>query len=309
MSASTPPTGQQFTIRHGDDHATAVELGGGIRSYVADGRELLDGYDEHEPVGSSRGQVLAPWPNRVDGGCYEWEGAQHQLPLTEPARGNASHGLLRFVSWRCTEHRPAAVTLAATVLPQPGYPFALAVTVRYELDAGGLHVTTTARNIGSAALPWASGQHPYLAAPDGGMIDGCSVELRAATMLPSDERGIPLAPEPTRGTPFDLRELRRIGDLQLDTAFTDLARDADGMAAVRLRGPDGRGAELTADRSYGWIQLFTGDTLPAARRRRGLAVEPMTAPANAFRSGTDLVRLEPGASTASTWHLRALAPS
>jgi len=132
------------------------------------------------------------------------------------------------------------------------------------------------------------------------------VQLHAATMLPADERGLPLEPEPTRGTKFDLRAPRRLGDLQLDTAFTDLKRDAVGDATVQLIALDGRGTQLTVDRSYPWIQLFTGDTLAATRRRRGLAVEPMTAPANAFRSGTDLVRLEPAASTTSTWHLRSV---
>ena len=300
------PTGRQFTIRHGDDHATVVELGGGIRSYVAGGRELLDGYAETEQVTSSRGQVLAPWPNRIDGGRYTWDGQEQQLPLTEPARGNASHGLLRFVSWQGDEHTTDAVTMRCTVLPQPGYPFALAVDVSYAIDGDGLHVTTTATNVGDAALPWASGQHPYLAAPDGGCIDDCSVELRAATMLPSDARGLPLAPCPTRGTAFDLGEPRRLGDLQLDTAFTDLERDADGTAHVRLRAGDGRGTLLSVDGSYRWIQLFTGDTLPPVRRRRGLAVEPMTAPPNAFRSGIDVMRLEPGAVATSAWHVRAI---
>ncbi|MCW2962730.1 MAG: aldose epimerase [Thermoleophilia bacterium] len=304
----TLPTGRQFTIRCGDDHATVVELGGGIRSYVAGGRELLDGFGEDEQVTSSRGQVLAPWPNRIDGGRYSWDGVEQQLPLNEAARGNASHGLLRFVRWESTEQAAGSVTLSSVVLPQPGYPFAVAVSVQYQLDDHGLHVTTTARNVGAAALPWASGQHPYLAAPDGGLVDHCTLELHAATMLPADKRGLPLAPEPTRGTSFDLREPRPLGDLQLDTAFTDLDRDADGHAIVRLLAADGRGTQLTVDRSYPWIQLFTGDTLPADRRRRGLAVEPMTAPANAFRSGTDVVRLEPGASTASTWHLCAVHP-
>lgn len=298
-------TGHPFTIRFEDEHATVVELGGGIRSYVAGGRELLDGYAENERVTSSRGQVLAPWPNRIDGGRYTWQGAEQQLALTEPALGNASHGLLRFVRWECAEHAPDAVTMSCTVLPQPGYPFALSVAVRYQLDGAGLHVTTTATNVGVDALPWAVGHHPYLAAPDGGLIDECTVELHAATMLPADERGLPLTTQPTEGTQLDLRSPTRLVDLQLDTAFTDLERDPDGHAIVQLTALDGRGTQLAVDRSYPWIQLFTGDSLPADRRRRGLAVEPMTAPANAFKSGTDLVRLEPSASHAAAWHLCA----
>lgn len=306
IDTTTLPTGHQFSIRSGDDHATIVELGGGIRSYVANGRELLDGFDETEPVSSSRGQVLAPWPNRIDAGRYAWDGIEHQLPLTEPARGNASHGLLRFVRWDCERHDESELVLTQLVLPQPGYPFSVRVELRYRLSSDGLSVTTTAANIGTRPLPWASGQHPYLAAPDGGTIDACSVELHAATMLAADERGIPLDPRATVGTEYDLHGAPVLDTLRLDTAFTDLIRDERGRASVRLIAPDGRGSELWVDGAYPWIQLFTGDTLAPRRRRRGLAVEPMTAPANAFRSGTDVIRLDPGDHFRATWGMHAV---
>jgi aldose 1-epimerase len=50
--------------------------------------------------------------------------------------------------------------------------------------------------------------------------------------------------------------------------------------------------------------VFTGDTLDASRRRRALAVEPMTCPPNAFASGTDLIILAPGASVTHTWGIQ-----
>ena len=84
-------------------------------------------------------------------------------------------------------------------------------------------------------------------------------------------------------------------------AFTDLARDDDGRARVRLRDPDGDAAvTLWVDESYRYLMLFTGDTLPDVSRR-SLAVEPMTCPPNAFRTCDSLIRLEPGGSTTSTW--------
>jgi aldose 1-epimerase len=46
--ADTSPTGAQFEIAFGDQRAVAVEVGGGLRSYSAGGRDLLDGY----PVGA-----------------------------------------------------------------------------------------------------------------------------------------------------------------------------------------------------------------------------------------------------------------
>ena len=300
------PSGRQFVIRHGDDVATVVELGGGLRSYIAAGRELLDGFAANEAVSNGRGQVLAPWPNRIDGGRYTWDGNEHQLALTEPARSNAIHGLLRFVPWNCARHDASEVAMSQQVLPQPGYPFALTVEVAYRLSDSGLEVTTTARNTGTADLPWALGHHPYLAPPGAEYIDECSIELRAATYVASDERGIPTDTVSATDTAFDLRAASSVRDLQLDTAFTDLERDDDGHAHVQLVGPNGIGTELWMDASYPYAQLFSGDTLAPDRRRRGLAVEPMTAPANAFRSGTDVIRLEPGAATSHQWGIRAL---
>ena len=85
-----------------------------------------------------------------------------------------------------------------------------------------------------------------------------------------------------------------------------IARDgAEGLALVELRNPEGGGLTLWADESYGYLQLFTGDPLPDVSRR-SLAVEPMTCPPNAFRTGEALIRLEPGETHTSAW---GIAPS
>ena len=82
-------------------------------------------------------------------------------------------------------------------------------------------------------------------------------------------------------------------------------RGDDGCARVELRDPDSETVlTLWADESYSYLMLFTGDPLPDVNRR-SLAVEPMTCPPNAFRSGEALVSLEPGASFTSTWGIRA----
>ena len=47
------------------------------------------------------------------------------------------------------------------------------------------------------------------------------------------------------------------------------------------------------------MQVFTGD-LPDVRRR-GLAVEPMTCPPQALRTGEGLLRLEPGDAFRGEW--------
>ncbi len=301
-----PPSGRQYTIVHGPDRATVVEVGGGLRSYVADGRELLDGYAEDEMATSARGHTLIPWPNRLRDGSYSWDGRTHQVPLSEPEKNNAIHGFLRFTNWTCQALTSGHVELGQVLHPRPGYPFTLAVRLTYRIGPDGLTVTTTARNLGAQALPYAAGQHPYLAAPTG-LVDECTVQAPGAVYLPTDERGIPTGRQSVSGSEYDLRAGRPLGPIELDLAFADLHRDGDGRAWVRLQAPDGRGAEVWLDERYRYLELFTGDSVPEAeRRRRGLGVEPMTAPPNAFQSGVDVQRLEPGEQTSASWGVQAL---
>jgi aldose 1-epimerase len=124
-----------------------------------------------------------------------------------------------------------------------------------------------------------------------------------------DDQLIPVAEEPVAGTPYDFSRGRVIGSTVLDDAFTDLVRDPQGRATVVLREPDGPGVALWVDERHHWLQAFSADA-PAAGGRRSLAVEPMTAPADAFNSGRDLVTLAPagqaGDELSASWGLYAL---
>jgi aldose 1-epimerase len=144
-----------------------VEVGGGIREW--DG--FLLGYGLDEMCSSGRGQLLAPWPNRLAGGRYEWDGEEHQLPVNEVATGSAIHGLVRWASWRAVEREHGRVRLEHVLHAQPGYPFALHLRVDYRLDRAGLTVRTEAQNIGGSACPFGAGHHPYVLAPTGKVDD------------------------------------------------------------------------------------------------------------------------------------------
>jgi aldose 1-epimerase len=306
-----PLTGTQHEIRSGDYLAVITELGAGLRELSYLGEPLITAYlpDELPPAGA--GQLLAPWPNRIDRGRYDFGGASYQLALSEPARGNAIHGLTRWVNW--DRRAPAAdgdqadhVTLTHVVLGTQGYPFCLELSASYRLDPGsGLRVTVTASNVGSRPAPYGTGSHPYLTvgAP---VVDDCELEVGASHWLPTDERGIPSAPpQDISGTPFDFRTSRLIGDTQLDHALTGLARDGSGLAWARLKAGDVQ-LGLWAGPGYDWLQVFTGDALGPAQRRKALAVEPMTCPANAFVSGDGLLTLAPGDSVTHTWGIQVL---
>jgi aldose 1-epimerase len=55
------------------------------------------------------------------------------------------------------------------------------------------------------------------------------------------------------------------------------------------------------------VQVHTGDLPEApAAGRIGLAVEPMTCPPGAFNSGTDVITLGAGETTAVRWEIFAI---
>jgi aldose 1-epimerase len=298
------PSGRQVDIAWRDQRATVVEVGGGIRSYEVGGRPVLDPYPAGEMCDGAHGTPLIPWPNRLGDGRYRFDGVGYQVALTEPEKHNAIHGLLRWRTWRVVRQSESRVTMGTWLYPMEGYPFCLDVEVDYLLDAAGLTVTTTALNRGKQACPYGAGQHPYLS-PGTGLIDDCTLSLAAGTRILTDpERQLPAGTEPTAGTPYDFRQGRPLGALRVDFPFTDLDRDGEGRAWARLQGPDGGCAELWVDQAYPIIEIYTGDTLEPSRRRRGLGVEPMTCPPNAFQSGEGVIRLDPGQAVTTAWGAR-----
>jgi aldose 1-epimerase len=297
------PSGEQFEISHGDQRAVLVEVGGGIRSYTCGDRDVLEPYAEQDMCDGAHGTPLIPWPNRLADGAYTFAGTSYQLPITEVAKHNAIHGLLRWAPWRCLQRAADRVRLGARIHPIPGYPFPLDVSVDYRLDADGLTVTTTATNLGDRACPYACGQHPYLS-PGAGLVDEATLHLDAASWIDTDNpRQLPTGVAPVAGSDWDFRTAQRIGDRTLDYPFTDLGR-VDGRAVARLTGADERTVELWVDGSYPILEIFTGDTLAPHRARRGLGCEPMTAPPNAFATGKGVITLAPGETTTQVWGVR-----
>lgn len=300
MSLSAP-SGRQHELSLGDQRVVVVEVGGGLRAYAAGDWEVLEGYGEDAMASGGRGQALLPWPNRIADGRYRFGGRDLQLALSEPVRQNASHGLVRFANWTAAERSERHLLMEHRLHPQPGYPFTLALSIAYALSEEGLAVTMAARNDGGEPCPFGAGMHPYLGVGTA-TVDDVTLRVPAAHRLVTDDRGIPTGVEPVDGTPYDFRAGRPIGNLELDTPYTGLARDGDGRARVTLQAPGGeRRVCVWLGEGFDHVMVFTGDSLPPERRRRGLAVEPMTCPPNAFASGEGVRVLAPGESVSAVW--------
>ncbi|MFW6865754.1 aldose 1-epimerase family protein [Nocardioides sp. CPCC 206347] len=293
-----PPSGDQFVIESAGHRAVVTESGGALRELTFEGRPLIEGFAEDAMADGGRGQLLMPWPNRIRDGRYTFGGKQQQLALTEPSRQNASHGLVRWVAWSVVSHEVDRLELGYFLPAQTGYPWALDLRVTYTVGPDGLHVTQAATNLASTAAPYASGAHPYLVAGDG-PCDGWRMELPAATYLTVDtERLLPTGRDSFSGLVTD-----PLGETVLNHGVTDVDRDDEGVATIRLSADD-TGVELWVDEHHRWLQVYTGEDTRTPRS--SVAIEPMTAPPDAFNSGDDLVVLEPGTTFAATWGIRAV---
>ncbi len=108
-----------------------------------------------------------------------------------------------------------------------------------------------------------------------------------------------MLPIGTRPADRALRDGVRLGDVHLDTGFADLDRDADGRVRHSLTARDGRRVTLWQGEGFDYVQVYTSTGYPG--QELAVAIEPMTAPADAFNSGLGLRRLAPGESWSLHW--------
>ena len=284
------PNGEIVVLEAGPYSASIASVGAGIQSLRYGGRDLVLPFDPDSVPHAYAGKTLVPWPNRIDSGKYFFRGKPYEVPVNEASTRTALHGLAVWADWHVASRSGNAVVLEHTLHGQPGYPHQLQLTAGFTLHREtGLTVRISARNAGRTAAPYGVSSHPYLTA--GSSVDTCEVAFTASQVLMTDDRLLPLELKDTAGTDFDFSRPRILGNLSLDHAFTGLP---DGGWQVSLRNPGtGEGTVLSSPagpEGSGWLQVYSGEELG----RRGMAVEPMSCPPDAFNTGTDLTVLEPG---------------
>ncbi|MCS3429205.1 aldose 1-epimerase family protein [Leucobacter aridicollis] len=315
--------GEAYSLRHGDVEAEIVSIGASLRRLRVRGRDLVVPFGADETRPAYRGALLAPWPNRIVKGVYRYGDREYRVPINEPSRGHALHGLLAWHRFLPVEGAAASapsrtlsdteLTLEAVIDPSDGYPWRVRVRSTFTLDEAGLTQRVTAINESDTEAPWGTGPHPYLRAPSG-TLDSWTLELPAASVLEVSEPGLaPLSVAPVDAVDasrFDFRTPRQIGAAQIDHAFTDLVWDSEDLATVALTDQNGDGVEMTWGPGCPWVQIHTADLSVPECTRIGLAVEPMTCSPDAFNDHdygfeTGLVRLAPGGAHQVSWRIRA----
>lgn len=292
----------ELTLNRGDHTVRAViaEAGAAIRQLSVDGVEITVGVDDRAPVPFFPGAVLVPWPNRVRDGRWVQDGRTHQLGINDTRYRSALHGLVYDTPHQVVARSASSITLGAPVDPQRGYPFHLHTEVCYRLVADGLTATHTVRNVGSDCAPVAIGAHPFLAIGDV-PAESLTLTVNASHHIDVDDRLIPIGCTAVPGTAWDLRGGRLIADLDLDDAWSGVA-SADGVSVHTLRAPDGRTVSLWADQSFGYVHVFITREFPrGADFMTAVALEPMTAPADAFNNGVGLRWLPPARTVSASW--------
>lgn len=280
-------SGTEISLESGDYSARIVTVGAGLARLTRRGKDLIIPHSAHELPPAYLGKTLMPWPNRLAQGTYTWRGTTYRVPVNEPETGNALHGFMCWVDWNVIHADKDSTTLGAFIAPRPGYPWPLEAWVTYALsERRGLTVTLTAKNIGDSPAPYGVSSHPYLSL-DGQPADSYELALPARTVLVTDEHMIPQSRCEAATLGLDFHKPRLIEDTTIDHAFTDLS---DDTWSVVLNTADGSmRVALSCDAP--WVQVYTADNEDL--RRRGVAVEPMTCPPNAFNTGEDLSVLQP----------------
>ncbi len=298
------PSGEQIAIAHGDQRAVITEVGATLRTYVKGGLSVIEGFAGEEVPTGARGQVLYPWPNRIGDGEWSFSDRKASPTIDDVVHATAIHGLVRWRPFRIDAVNQNRCVLSLFLHPTPDYPFLSEISVAYHLGALGLTVTTTVTNRDEVPIPFGVGFHPYLAVTTP-TIEGAQLEVPARAYVALNDRQLPTGEIlPVNGHQLDFTQRKSVSGHELDVTFTELVRDDSGMATTVLVDANGGEIELSVDRNFPYLQIYTGDHLERGRRRTSVAVEPMTCPPDGLRSGKDIVVLEPGQHWAGSWRLR-----
>jgi aldose 1-epimerase len=298
------PSGEQIAIAHGDQRAVVTEVGATLRTYVKGGVSVIEGFAGDEVPTHGRGQVLYPWPNRIGDGEWNFSDRVARPTVDDVEHATASHGLVRWRPFRVDAVNQNRCVLSLLLHPTPDYPFLSEISVAYHLGSLGLTVTTTVTNRDEVPVPFGVGFHPYLSVTTP-TIEGAQLEIPASAYVAVNDRQLPTGEIlPLAGNQLDFSKRKSVSGHELDVTYTELLRDDTGLATATLEDAQGGQIELSVDRNFPYLQVYTGDHLEKGRRRTSVAVEPMTCPPDALRSGKDVVVLEPGQHWAGSWRLR-----
>ncbi|MDO4913898.1 MAG: aldose 1-epimerase family protein [Bifidobacteriaceae bacterium] len=310
----TARTGQQYEITFSDYSAIITEFGAALRKFTYKNEDVIVSLGQNDPIYCCEGQILVPFPGRIQNATYTFENVTYTLPMDEHDRKTALHGFGNKSYWHLVEHNPQSVTLSWRMPFLNGYPFDISVQATYLLSDDGLHIQVSATNNDSVNAPYAVAIHPWLANGlhgKGDEIDEhnaqCRLTIPANTHVIVDDMLIPTGETcSVENTKYDLRNHPLLVDQPFDDAWIDLEYDASGNTTATFTRPDGMEVEVGGDNSIKSFQVCSATGFPEHAHPAGVAVEPMTAYGNAFNSGKYLTVLHPQETTCTNFFIRVV---
>jgi aldose 1-epimerase len=255
---------------------------------------VLDNYGTPEDLSknhliSYKGARLLPFPNRIAGGSYEFDGKHYQLPINFNKEGHAAHGFISSIDFNLigeTKGNDFARTnfegdYQGEIV---GYPFPFKIVLTYELRKRNLlEIKVKVTNTGRSRMPFGDGWHPYF--KTGSKVNSLKLRIIPEYAVDVDSRMIPTGAE----SKFDtFSESMEIKEQFFDSCFKNPA----GRVSIidEQKELEALFWQETGHNQYQFTQLYTPEG------RDTISVEPVTSEPNAFNSGKGLIILEPNQS-------------
>lgn len=249
---------------------------------------------ETNPVPTRSGiPILFPFPNRIRDGVYRDRGKEYRLPLNDSTKKNAIHGFSPRHSWRVFGYQVEADNAWIHADFQPSkdapettslWPEDYVLTIIYRLSDNALQLESRVRNLGTQALPFGLGFHPYLRFPCAD-ADISRYRLHApARSIWESVDNLPTGQLQAVPDSLNWNRPRTVGSAQLDTLYGDLGCITQRQDGLLLR------AQLGHDEYPGAVQLWTTidfreSVLFTPPHRQAICIEPYTC-------ATDAVNLQ-----------------
>jgi aldose 1-epimerase len=231
------------------------------------------------------GDVLFPFPGRVENSKYSFGGKEHELKNVRIKDGHAIHGFAKLIDWQVVEQSENQVASSCSLeksdYEKNGYPFSLKLAVTYSLNENGLTVESKVENSGKEPAPFGLGFHPYFTV-GGENIDSMNLTIKARKLVEFDEELKPTGRliDVSEGE-LDFNAGKIIGNRIIDNCYTSLSYE-NGINQATISYGEDRKFIIWQDESFPYLQVYSADTIGDEHRRKGFAIEPQTCTGFAF---------------------------
>ena len=246
-----------------------------------------------EPGFAAAGVVMAPWPNRLEDGLWSIGNREFTAPINDAEGHNANHGLVLGKTFEVVEQQTSRLELSTNLFDEAAYSFDVSLTVTFALENSGLEITISAANTGAESAPIAFGLHPYFVSEAGSQL-----QVNAKTWIQKDSRNLPTQAVSIEKSAMVKMGLNSVEEMYVDDCFTDLVAEEDFFVTRLTRPETGFTVELHQSTQLEFLMFYTLRE-ESQQKRTLIAIEPQTAPANAFKNLDQVTLLSPGNSFAA----------